>query len=44
MLVGAAEAGIPQVLLGAVELMADSFGSDNELAQACRCTFFLWPC
>ncbi|XP_024371913.1 uncharacterized protein [Physcomitrium patens] len=35
-LVGAAEAGIPQVLLGAVELMADSFGSDNELAQACR--------
>lgn len=36
--VGAAEAGIPQVLLAAVELMASSFGSDNELAQASRYT------
>lgn len=34
--VGAAEAGIPQVLLAAVELMASSFASDNELAQASR--------
>jgi hypothetical protein len=38
MQVGAAEAGIPQVLLAAVELMAGSFGSDNELAQASRYT------
>lgn len=38
--VGAAEAGIPQVLLAAVELMANSFGSDNELAQASRCAHF----
>lgn len=38
--VGAAEAGIPQVLLAAVELMASSFGSDNELAQASRCAHF----
>ncbi|KAG0619567.1 hypothetical protein M758_4G148600 [Ceratodon purpureus] len=36
MQVGAAEAGIPQVLLAAVELMSSSFGSDNELAQAFR--------
>lgn len=36
MQVGAAEAGIPQVLLAAVELMSSSFGSDNELAQASR--------
>lgn len=38
--VGAAEAGIPQVLLAAVELMASSCGSDNELAQASRSAHF----
>lgn len=40
MQVGVAEAGIPQVLLAAIELIANSFGSDNELAQACRCSTF----
>ena len=40
--VGAAEAGIPQVLLAAVELMSSSFGSDNELAQASRYTLVVF--